>query len=163
MHQHSPEPIHTAESESHIQHDLLAAHQFSDCSPVSTPMEPGYILEQDEKLLSPEWAKKYISAVGSLLYLAIATRPDIAFAVGALTRFNSKPGESHWKAIKHLFRYLQGEVCSFTIPVYFVALSQRLICLHKRADYRPGVCGKVPFDTTFTITSPGVLQPPRAA
>ena len=55
------------------------------------------------------------------------------------------------------------EVCSLTIPVYFVALCQRLICLHKRADYCPGVCGKVLFDSTFTITSPGVLQPPRAA
>ena len=53
--------------------DLLAAHQFSDCSPISTPMDPGCILDSDEKLLSPEWAKKYISAVGSLLYLAIAT------------------------------------------------------------------------------------------
>jgi hypothetical protein len=53
--------------------------------------------------------KPYVSAVGALMYLAIATRPDIAHAVAVLCRFMSKPGPAHWKAAKHLFRYL----CSF--------------------------------------------------
>ncbi|KAJ3489726.1 hypothetical protein NLI96_g1951 [Meripilus lineatus] len=50
----------------------------------------------------------YINAVGALMYLAIATRPDISFAVSVLSRFNSNPGPDHWKAVKHLFRYLKG-------------------------------------------------------
>jgi hypothetical protein len=45
-----------------------------------------------------------------LMYLVIATRPDIAHAVGVLCRFMSKPGPAHWKATKHLFRYLRGSV-----------------------------------------------------
>jgi hypothetical protein len=54
--------------------------------------------------------KPYVSAVGTLMYLAIATRPDIAHAIGVLCRFMSKLGPAHWKAAKHLFRYLRGSV-----------------------------------------------------
>jgi len=46
--------------------------------------------------------------LGPLMYLAITTRPDISYAVGVLARFNSNPGPIHWKAVKHVFRYLKG-------------------------------------------------------
>lgn len=49
----------------------------------------------------------YAQLVGALMYLAIATRPDIAYAVGVLARYSSCPGEAHWRAAKHLLRYLQ--------------------------------------------------------
>jgi len=50
----------------------------------------------------------YIQAVGSLMYLAVATRPDIAYAVGVLARFSANPGLAHWMAVKHLLKYLKG-------------------------------------------------------
>ena len=50
----------------------------------------------------------YASAVRLLMYLAVATHPDIAYAVGVLFRFTQDPGITHWKAVKHLFRYLKG-------------------------------------------------------
>ena len=50
----------------------------------------------------------YQSAVGSLMYAMIATRPDIAFAVGAVSRFMSNPGNKHWEAVKLILRYLCG-------------------------------------------------------
>ena len=50
----------------------------------------------------------YLSAVGSLMYLATSTRPDIAYSVGLLARFSSNPGMRHWAAVKHLMRYLKG-------------------------------------------------------
>jgi hypothetical protein len=50
----------------------------------------------------------YLAAVGALMYLATSTRPDIAYAVGYLARFNSNPGIAHWNAVKHLLRYLKG-------------------------------------------------------
>jgi hypothetical protein len=52
----------------------------------------------------------YVSAVGALLYLATATRPDISHTVSVLCRFNNNPGMEHWKAVKHLLRYLKGTV-----------------------------------------------------
>jgi len=50
----------------------------------------------------------YGSAIGSLMYAHVCTRPDIAFVVNALGRYLSNPGLDHWKAIKKVFRYLQG-------------------------------------------------------
>lgn len=50
----------------------------------------------------------YQEAVGSLMYAAIATRPDIAFAVQVLSKFSKNPGEEHWEAVKRVFRYLKG-------------------------------------------------------
>ena len=50
----------------------------------------------------------YSSAVGSLMYLMVCTRPDIAHAVGVVSRFLSNPGKVHWEAVKWIFRYLRG-------------------------------------------------------
>jgi hypothetical protein len=50
----------------------------------------------------------YLNAVGALQYLATMTRPDIAYAVSYLGRFNCNPAPAHWLAMKHLFRYLIG-------------------------------------------------------
>ena len=52
----------------------------------------------------------YQSAVGKLLYLSTRTRPDIAFAVSMVAQYTSKPTVEHWKAVKHILRYLVGTV-----------------------------------------------------
>ena len=49
----------------------------------------------------------YASAVGSLMYTQVCTRPDIAFVVGVLGRYLSNPGIQHWKATKCVMRYLK--------------------------------------------------------
>ena len=49
----------------------------------------------------------YASAVGSLMYAQVCTRPDIVFIVGMLGRYLSNPGMDHWKAAKRVMRYLQ--------------------------------------------------------
>ena len=50
----------------------------------------------------------YASAVGSLMYAMVCTRPDIAHAVGVLSRFMSNPEKEHWTTVKWVFRYLRG-------------------------------------------------------
>lgn len=52
----------------------------------------------------------YQEAIGSIMYAAQLTRPDICFAVSALSRYNQKPGKAHWNAVKRVFRYLKGTV-----------------------------------------------------
>ena len=50
----------------------------------------------------------YCQAIGSLMWAAIGTRPDIAFAVSLLSQFMESPGEVHWEVIKRVLRYLKG-------------------------------------------------------
>ncbi|XP_071909816.1 secreted RxLR effector protein 161-like [Coffea arabica] len=50
----------------------------------------------------------YVSAVGSLMYAMVCTRPDITHAVGVVNRYLSNPGKEHWNAVKWILRYLKG-------------------------------------------------------
>ncbi|XP_033510067.1 secreted RxLR effector protein 161-like [Nicotiana tomentosiformis] len=49
----------------------------------------------------------YASVVGSLIYAMLCTRPDICFAVGMVSRFQSNPGREYWTAVKHIIKYLK--------------------------------------------------------
>jgi hypothetical protein len=50
----------------------------------------------------------YSSTVGSLMYAMVCTRPDIAHAVGVVSRYMNNPGKEHWEAVKWILRYLRG-------------------------------------------------------
>ena len=50
----------------------------------------------------------YVSVIGSLMYAMVCTRPDIAHAVGVLSRYMLKLGKEHWTTVKRVFRYLCG-------------------------------------------------------
>ncbi|KAL0415516.1 UNVERIFIED_CONTAM: Retrovirus-related Pol polyprotein from transposon TNT 1-94 [Sesamum latifolium] len=50
----------------------------------------------------------YSNAIGSVMYLMVCTRPDIAYAVSCLSRYMSNAGPPHWEALKWLLRYLSG-------------------------------------------------------
>ena len=52
----------------------------------------------------------YQAAIGSLLYLALASRPDIAFAVIKLSQFSAHPTLAHWDAVLHIMQYLYGSL-----------------------------------------------------
>jgi hypothetical protein len=93
--------------------ELLERFRMDDCNAVKTPLTPGLDLSDDQPTPEEQEAMKsipYLSAVGSLQYLATMTRPDIAYAVSYLGRFNHNPSPRHWAAVKHLFRYLKGTV-----------------------------------------------------
>ena len=50
----------------------------------------------------------YALACGSLMYAMVATRPDIAYAMGVVSRYMSNPGKKHWEVVKSNLRYLSG-------------------------------------------------------
>ena len=50
----------------------------------------------------------YASAMRSLIYAMICTRPDIAQVLGAVGQYMVNPGGEHWKTIKRIFRYIRG-------------------------------------------------------
>jgi Reverse transcriptase (RNA-dependent DNA polymerase) len=95
--------------------NLLEDYRMDKADPAFTPMPDGMRLSSKMSPVTTSEVERmkqipYREAVGRLLYLSIATRPDIAYAVGVLCRFNSNPGEPHWNAVQHLLRYLKHTI-----------------------------------------------------
>ena len=89
--------------------NLLAKYNMTDCKPVATPMDTSVDLDDEDELPEDSPLRAlYASLVGSLMFLAIATRPDISATVRKLTTFISRPGQVHWNAAKRVLRYLKG-------------------------------------------------------
>ena len=49
----------------------------------------------------------YASAVGSIMYAMTCTRPDVAFALSMVSRYQGNPGKAHWIAVKNILKYLR--------------------------------------------------------
>lgn len=101
-----------------------------DCCTVSTPLESSQNLsdfEADGEVNFP-----YRETVGSLMYLAIATRPDIRFAVGNVSRYLDRPAEAHVNAVKRILRYVKG---SLETGIRFKGGNDLLFCGYSDADY----------------------------
>ena len=86
---------------------------MKDCSQINTFVGKGEELSLKQCPKNDLEGKEmrnipYASAIGSLMYAQVCTRPDLAFIVGMLRRYSSKPGMDHWIAIKQVMRYLQG-------------------------------------------------------
>jgi hypothetical protein len=92
---------------------ILRRYGLDTLKPLSIPMETSTHLSSTQ---SPQTTREialmrdvpYDASVGSLMYCAIATRPDIAYAVQSVSRFTKNPGMPHWDAVKRIFRYLNG-------------------------------------------------------
>jgi hypothetical protein len=88
-------------------HTLLR-YAFDNGNPTVLPMDAGLKLhscQNDDECVTDQ---PYREVFGSLLYLPICTRPDIAFVVGVLLRYVSKPTHEHWAVAKRVLRYLRG-------------------------------------------------------
>ncbi|KAF8072702.1 Retrovirus-related Pol polyprotein from transposon TNT 1-94 [Scenedesmus sp. PABB004] len=88
--------------------ELVFKYGLADCAPRDIPVSLGTKLTKDNGDPLDTAAYPYTSLVGALLYLSITVRPDIAFAVSALTRFMSCPTTVHWGVAKGVLRYLAG-------------------------------------------------------
>ncbi|KAG2830641.1 hypothetical protein PC113_g21071 [Phytophthora cactorum] len=86
--------------------DILKRFGMDECKAVVSPVD------MSTRLVPSDAATKvnvpFREAVGALMHLMTATRPDIAYAVGYVSRFMENPQEEHWVAVKRIFRYLQG-------------------------------------------------------
>jgi len=49
----------------------------------------------------------YASAIGSIMYAMLCTRPDVSLAISMVGRFQSDPGMEHWTAVKNILKYLK--------------------------------------------------------
>ena len=70
--------------------------------PLSDDQKPKTLEEENVMRQIP-----YASAVGSLMYAMLCTKPDICYLVGMVSRYQSNPGPKHWHAVKHILKYLR--------------------------------------------------------
>jgi len=77
---------------------------------LSTPMDPNVKLDfaEDQGENGLEDIRDYQAVVGSLMYAALATRPDISYAVAALSRCNSRPFTGHMTAANRVLQYFKS-------------------------------------------------------
>jgi len=82
--------------------ESIAKHlHLEDAHPVTTPLDPHVVLSKDHGPKDEEGKLRmkkipYLTAIGSIMYAATATCPDVSYAVQHLSQFNSNPGYSHW-------------------------------------------------------------------
>jgi hypothetical protein len=107
---HEPTPVHFAGV---IEPSPTRSPPECDIKSLSTPMDTQVHLSTEQ---APASAANfalmrdvpYREAVGTLNWAALATRPNITFAVATVARFAANPGPVHWEAVKRIFRYLSG-------------------------------------------------------
>ena len=92
---------------------VLYRFNMQNAKPVSTLLAAHFRLSS---ALSPQSDDEidymsrvpYSSAVGSLMYAMVCSRPDLSYAVSAVSRYMANPGKEHWKAVQWIFRYLRN-------------------------------------------------------
>ena len=89
---------------------ILKKFEQTEAKPVSTPADLNVKLQKEDGVSRPVDTITYQSIVGSLLYAAITTRPDIAQAMGVVSKLCANPTQSHFTAAKQILRYLKGTV-----------------------------------------------------
>ncbi|GKA95146.1 zinc finger, CCHC-type containing protein [Tanacetum coccineum] len=92
-------------SQSHYIEKVLKKFNYFDCTPVSTPMDTSDKLMPNNGQAASQL--EYSRVIGWLMYAMTCTRPDIAFAVGKLSRYTSNPGTQHWQEIQRVLKYLK--------------------------------------------------------
>ena len=91
---------------------ILKKFNMYDSKKGFLPMQPNTVLSKTQ---GPATAKEreemscipYASAIGSIMYAMLCTRPDIAHAVSLTSRYQSDPGMGHWIAVKNILKYLR--------------------------------------------------------
>ncbi|KAJ9567606.1 hypothetical protein OSB04_003572 [Centaurea solstitialis] len=76
------------------------------------PMQHGIVLSKTQCPVSSKDQDRmksvpYASAIGSIMYAMLCTRPDVAYSVSVTSRYQQNPGEPHWVAVKNILKYLR--------------------------------------------------------
>lgn len=109
---------------------VLKRFNMHECNKVATPADTNailYDLKNDETILFP-----YREAVGSLMYLAVSTRPDISYAVGLVSRFLENPSMAHVNAVKRILKYIKG---TSTYGIFFQNNKNLVLYAYSDADF----------------------------
>jgi hypothetical protein len=92
---------------------VLERFRMQNAKPVSTPLAIHFKLTKEmcpKTQEDIEYMSKvsYSSTIGSLMYVMVCTRPDIAHALGVVSMYMNNPSKEHWEAVKWILRYWRG-------------------------------------------------------
>lgn len=122
---------------------MLKKFGFDQSKPISTPMLKGSNVEQSR--LEPEKEFPYRQIVGSLMYLMTATRPDLGYSIGVLSRNLENPTKEDITRAKRVLRYIKG---TLDYGIRYDRISKELEC-YSDTDF--GGCEKTARSTTGVI------------
>ncbi|KAK2433739.1 secreted RxLR effector protein [Trifolium repens] len=99
---------------------VLKRFSMHDSKKGFIPMQHGICLSKTQCPSSKEERERmneipYASAIGSIMYAMLCTRPDVSYALSATSRYQSDPGESHWIAVKNILKYLRRTKETFLV------------------------------------------------
>ena len=83
---------------------------MSDCHSRLIPADPSCHLTKITDCPDEEKVYPYREAIGSLIFAATCTRPEIAYAVNQAAQFSNSPKQQHWMAVKRILAYLRGTI-----------------------------------------------------
>ena len=111
--------VKRTDDEIHLSQEDLIQELIENCglqnaNGVRTPLSTGTILDAEEGDIQCEEVKNYQSIIGSLMYIAGCTRPDIQYVSNKLGRYMSNPMEKHFSAAKKVVRYLKQTAATKT-------------------------------------------------
>jgi len=88
---------------------MLVRHSMHNSKRGLLPFRHGVILSKEQCPKTPQEVEEmrsipYASVVGNLMYVMLCTRPDIYYAVGIVSRYQSNPGLDHWTTVKTILQ-----------------------------------------------------------
>ena len=87
---------------------LIITCGMQNAKSAPTPLPAGFIPKPSEEESTPALRSRYQTVIGSLLYIMLGTRPDIAFAVTKLAQYAANPSQDHLNKALYICRYLIG-------------------------------------------------------
>ena len=92
---------------------ILSKFNMNEAKSMSTSLGSHFKLSKEQSPKTKEERDhmrkvSYVSTISCVMYAMVCTMPDIAHAVGVVSRFMSRPEKQHWEVIKWILRYLKG-------------------------------------------------------
>jgi len=92
---------------------LLERFNIKGCTLASTPLPSGLALSSEDcptstNEMNEMAATPYQEALGGVMWLQVATRPDLMYAASVLSHFAHNPRKTHWNTMKHVLSYIKG-------------------------------------------------------
>lgn len=141
----------TLDQEKYID-ELLNKFNIVDCKVVDTPIETKLSVTKSEVCSK---TLPYQELIGSIMYLAVLTRPDIVFSVNYLSQFNNCFNEEHWAYAKRVLRYLKK---TKKLCLIFTASGNSELQAYVDADWASNPIDRKSYTGYFFMLSGGAVS-----